>query len=209
MMINLRDTLYVPGFGFILNKTKDQSLGSPEADFAALMEQARAAQVKREAEEAAKEPFIRAKLTKEDIKELATSYDPKNMTQREYDSFLDELIEKGVMEREDLSYIDYRGALIRNGESVCVGHLDFFADNPFDLNGAVTFLRWTGEQGGATHISYRPTDTNVLAWAKEMSLWKPGGAPNSLLDANNRRSDIFAALTDTLGAMERQRWYML
>ena len=203
-MIDIRDALYVPGFGFIVNKTKDESLGSPEADFAALMEQARAAQVKREAEEASKEPFVRAELTKEDIKELASKYDPTNMSQKEYDSFLDDLIEKGVLEKKDLSYIDYRGDLIPNGEFVCVGHWDLLTDGP--MQGVLSCgLAWTGTSGSAPTISYRPTSSNVLYWAKNMSLWEPYGNPSSLLDAENRRSDIFTVLANTLGAMQRQR----
>ena len=87
-MIDIKDALYIPGVGFCLNKTKDQSLGSAEADFEALMKEVQAAREKREAQEGNKEAFTRAELTEEDIKELATQYDPDNMTQEEYDSFL-------------------------------------------------------------------------------------------------------------------------
>lgn len=202
-MIDIRDALYVPSFGFSVTKTKDQSLGSPEADYAALMVQARAAQVKREAEEASKGKFIRAELTDEDIKELASKYAPTNMSQKEYDSFLDDLIEKGVLEKEDLKYIEYRGDLVPNGEYVCVGKIDFFADNPFE--GAICAQTWTGASGSVPSISWRPENSDVLSWAKNMSLWKPHGNPSSLLDAENRRYDIFTVLADTLDAMRRQR----
>lgn len=219
-MIDIRDALYVPGFGISLTKTKDQSLGSPEADFAAMLEEARAAQAKRQAEEASKEPFVRAELTKEDIKELASKYDSTNMTQEEYDSFLDDLIEKGVLEIEDLRYIDYGGDLVvpgaLSGHSICigVGMIDFFSDNPFDLNGAIFSSTWTGARGSAPDISWRPTNSNVLSWAKNMSLWKPSGssgttAGRAMFDAANRRYDIVTTLSDTLEAMRRQRPYVV
>ena len=206
-MIDIRDALYIPGAGFGAYKTKDQSLGSAEADFAALMEEVQAAREKQQAEADSKEVFTRAELTKADIKELAAQYDPDNMTQEEYDSFLEDLIERGVLEKEDLKYIDYRGDLIPNGELVCVGTWDMSeGGDPFQ---GICSFTWTGASGlRPTFLplsSYRPTNSNVLAWAKELSLWKPTGTNITLLAANNRRNDIFTVLASTLDSMQRQR----
>lgn len=212
-MIDIKDALYIPGVGFCLNKTKDQSLGSPEADFAAYLDEVRALQEKRKAEEEAKGVFTRAELTDEDIKKLATQYDPDNMTQEEYDSFLDNLIDRGVLEKEDLNYIDYRGDRIPLGSAIVVGRWDFLTDGPMTNAGISHWngnsFTWTGASwlrpNSPSVSSYRPTDANVLAWAKELSLWKPVGNPNPALDANNRRYDIFNVLADALDAMQRQR----
>lgn len=204
-MIDIRDALYIPGLGFSTTMTKDQSLGSPEADFAAVLEKVRAAREKQAAEEGNKAPFIRGSLTKEDIKELAARYDPTNMTQEEYDSFLDDLIEKGVLEKNDLKYIDYRGDAVPFGEFVCVGKWDLLEDGPLrgSTGGALT---WTGACGSASPVlSYRPSDANVLAWAKEMSLWMPASGTANWLEVENRRNDIFTVLVDALGAMQCKR----
>lgn len=200
-MIDIRDALYIPGLGFSVSKTKDQSLGSAEADFAALLEEVRAAREKRQTEAGPQKDVTRRPLSELDIKELAARYDPTNMTQKEYDSLLEDLIGKGALTKGDMSYLDYRGDLVPNGELVCVGHWDILKDGP--LRGSMgSALVWTGSTPPAPAISYRPTGANVLAWAKEMSLWKPVGASNSLLDANNRRHDIFCVLADTLSAMQ-------
>lgn len=202
-MIDIREALYIPGAGFSATKTKDQGLGSAEADFAALLEEVRAAREKREAGEEAAGAFTRRPLSKEDIQELAARYDPTNMTQKEYDSFLDSLIERGVLEKADLSYLDYRGALVPNGELVCVGHWDILKDGPLQ-GGMGGCLTWTGS-GPAPDLSYRPADADALAWAKQMSQWKPSGGASSWLDAADKRSGIFRALADALEAVYRRR----
>ena len=199
-------TTYKPGegyFGYLPGSDKPAMRWGHE--FRAMMaERARAAQEQRKAEEAAAEPFTRAELTQEDIKELAAKYAPDNMTQEEYDAFLGDLIEKGVMEKEDLKYIDYRGELIPNGQFVSLGS----ADPSLWENGGgfISASSWTGDSCPSyAALDVRPDTTNVLAWAKEMSLWKLVGSPNPALDANNRRYGIFNTLADTLGAMQRQR----
>lgn len=205
-MIDIRNALYIPGVGFSVSKTKDQSLGSAEADFEALLKEVQAAREKRNAAEGDKEPFTRRPLTEADVKELAANYDPANMTPKEYDSFLDDLIEKGVLEKEDLNYIDYRGDAIPFGELVTVGKWDLLEDGPLQGGIGGGSLTWTGACGSApSFLSYRPSGPNVLAWAKEMSLWTPASGSANWLETANRRSGIFTALTDALDAMQRQR----
>lgn len=203
-MMDIRNALYIPGVGFSVSKTKDQSLGSAEADFAALMDEVRAARQAAQASKGTGGAFSRRELTNEEIKELASDYDPTHMTQEEYDSFLDALIERGVLEKQDLRYIDYRGDLIPDGELICVGYWDLLDNGAFQ-DSMAGGLTWTGASGRAPNISYRPTNANVLAWAKEMSLWKPVGNTNSLLEAENWRSGIFAVLADVLDSMQRKR----
>ena len=209
-MIDIKDALYIPGIGFSATRTKDQSLGSAEADFAALMKEVQASREKQEAEEAAKGEFIRGTLTAQDIEELAAKYAPDNMTQEEYDSFLDYLIEKGVLEKKDLKYIDYRGDLIPNGQFVCLGSVDLSelekGGDPF--KNCMCISTWTGNSRpsyAAFALDARPDTANVLAWAKEMSLWKSHGASSPLLDAENRRCDIYATLAKALDAIQRKR----
>lgn len=42
------------------------------------------------------EATTRKKLTDRELAELASKYDPRNMTQDQYDAFLNELVEKGA-----------------------------------------------------------------------------------------------------------------
>lgn len=51
----------------------------------------------------------RKKLTDQELNELAGRYDPRNMTQDQYDAFLDELVEKGVLTRGDTTWLGYHG----------------------------------------------------------------------------------------------------
>lgn len=55
------------------------------------------------------EPTTRKKLTDREFAELADKYDPRNMTQDQYDAFLDELVEKGVLTRGDTTWLGYNG----------------------------------------------------------------------------------------------------
>lgn len=197
-------TTYVPGqgyFGYLPGSDKPAMRWGDE--FWAMMKE-KAAQEKRKADEATAEPFTRAELTQEDIKELAAKYAPDNMTQEAYDAFLDNLIEKGVLEKEDLKYIDYRGDLIPNGQFVSLGS----ADPSLWENGGgfISVSSWTGDSRPLYGLlDARPDTTNVLAWAKEISLWKPHGPSGSLSDAANRRYDIYTTLATALDAMQRQR----
>lgn len=52
---------------------------------------------------------VRAKLSDQEIAELADKYNPRNMTRDQYDSFLDSLIEKGALSRFDAMRLGYKG----------------------------------------------------------------------------------------------------
>ena len=55
------------------------------------------------------ESAARKKLTDQELAELADKYDPRNMTQDQYDAFLDELVEKGVLTRGDTTWLGHHG----------------------------------------------------------------------------------------------------
>lgn len=52
---------------------------------------------------------VRAKLSDQEIAELADKYNPRSMTRDQYDSFLDNLIEKGALSRFDAMRLGYKG----------------------------------------------------------------------------------------------------
>lgn len=61
--------------------------------------------------EAAKNAPPRAQLTDEAIKELAQKYNPASMTRDQYDSFLEDLSAKGVLTRDEMGYLGYKGMI--------------------------------------------------------------------------------------------------
>ncbi len=55
------------------------------------------------------EAFERRELTEDELNELANKYDPTNMTREEYDSFLDDLVEQGILSKNELGPLGYHG----------------------------------------------------------------------------------------------------
>lgn len=51
--------------------------------------------------------FVR--LTKAQLEHLSASYDPREMTREDYQAFIDDLIEYGVLDEADKDYISYSG----------------------------------------------------------------------------------------------------
>ena len=197
-MVDIRDTLYIPGFGFVVNKTRDQSLGSAEADFAALMEEAKAA---REATKRAEEGFSRRELTEAEIGELAETYDPGNMTQEEYDALLEELVEKGVLKKSEMTCLGYRGML-----AVALGQVD--PDSVHDIES------WRNSLKMAIRSNELPVDVssldnfggNALSMVKSKARWEPAIEYNELLakryDANTALLNVMKAIVTARAAAE-------
>ena len=66
----------------------------------------------KQAHSAGKGTQARSRDTYEELAELAGKYDPSNMTQGQYDAFLDELVGKGALSRFDAMRLGYRGCRI-------------------------------------------------------------------------------------------------
>lgn len=187
-MVDIRDALYIPGFGFDCSRTKDQSLGSAEADFAAMMERAQAA---REARERSEAGFSRRELTGEELGELAEKYDPNSMTQEEYDALLEELVEKGVLKKSELTSLGYRGMVV-------LGQLD--SDSFHDIES------WRKSMQFAVRAHLVPADGqslgdfggSALAMAKLFSRWEPAVESNAFLA---QRYDASTALLNVMRAI--------
>lgn len=186
-MVDVRDALYIPGFGIDCSRTRDQSLGSAEADFAALMERAQAA---REAREKSEAGFSRRELTGEELGELAEKYDPGNMTQEEYDALLEELVEKGVLKKSEMTSLGYRGMVV-------VGQIE---GSYHDIES------WRRCAELSVRANLLPADGrcledfegNALAMAKLFSRWEPAVESNAFLA---RRYDASTALLDIMKAI--------
>ena len=187
-MTDIRDALYIPGFGFDCSRTRDQSLGSAEADFAALMERARAA---REAREKSEAGFSRRELTGEELGELAGKYDPGNMIQEEYDALLEELVERGVLKKSELTSLGYRGMVVF-GQVEPGGY--------HDLESWRRAAQWAVRAGTipADGRCLEDFEGNALAMAKLFSRWELAVESNAFLA---QRYDASTALLDVMRAI--------
>lgn len=58
------------------------------------------------------ETAVRTELSDQEIAELAGRYNPNNMSQGQYDAFLDDLIEKGALSRFDALRLGHHGCHI-------------------------------------------------------------------------------------------------
>ena len=86
---------FIPGAVYYLNPTTQKmELTDKTVDYDAVMKTAQ-----EQFEELKKNPVGQNILTDAEIKELAQKYDPQQMTQKEYDSFIRYLEEKGVLSK--------------------------------------------------------------------------------------------------------------
>lgn len=86
---------FIPGAVYYLNPTTQKmELTDKTVDYDAVMKTAQ-----EQFEELKKNPVGQNTLTDAEIKELAQKYDPQRMTQKEYDSFIRYLEEKGVLSK--------------------------------------------------------------------------------------------------------------
>ena len=78
-----------------------------------------AVQAKREEQKLAFEKFKEdarkrgksVKLTDAQLERLSASYNPKEMTRGEYQAFIDDLCEYGILDEADKDYVSYRGLI--------------------------------------------------------------------------------------------------
>lgn len=90
-------------------------------------------------------------LSEEDLLALAERYDPNNMTREEYDKFLEDLVELGIVSQEAVERI---GSLSSQ-------------------DGGESFYTYTG-QNYAPVFQPSPVDSDIESWLQNRLLWKPG-----------------------------------
>ena len=150
--------------------------------------------------------FERRELTKQELNELAArlaqKYDSSNMTQKEYDSFLDDLVDEGILSRNQLGQLGYHGFVVLGslsdlgsgwvGTSSCSEDIMTHHNNPY-------YQRY----GYAMSLS--DTKGDALAYASLMSLLHPGSGSASFRDYIAKQQSNYEAMANVLEAMQRQR----
>lgn len=151
------------------------------------------------------ESFNRRELTGSEFAkltaELAAKYDPSNMTQEKYDSLLDDLVEEGILSKNELGPMGYHGfivvgSLAEGGTGVSGGTLSVdtatLHNNPFYQRYGLAF-------------SLSDTDGNALAYAKLMASMTPtSGVTAGWLNFAEKRQSSFQVLADILEAMQKK-----
>ena len=136
----------------------------------------------------------RTVLSDAEIAVLRNKYDPRNMSGEEYDAFLDDLADMGVISQEEKRRMGYKGLVIvsyldENGETVI----------------ADPAINWmTVVPAGSENPAFHPweADGDILKWASgRLSLWKPVGGAEAQQKAQRRELEIFQTLSGILSRM--------
>lgn len=119
--------------------------------------------------EALKNAPPRTKLSDTDIQELAEKYDPNSMTQEQYDAFLKELVDKGVLTRDEIGYMGYKGVSVIDVNMKRVSE-------QLDLNDPLVryWMQGNLSSGSPIYGSLLGDDNgayDVLSWAKMMDTY--------------------------------------
>lgn len=135
-----------------------------------------------------------------DLAELAAKYNPRRMTQAEYDSFLEDLVDKGILSKSDLGHLGYRGMVVLGPESE--GAHSWGVTSSWDASG-MSLSQLRGFTGAA---SLADAGGDALTMARLLACQKPCAAtsPEALAFAQES-ADAYRALAEALEAVQARR----
>ena len=107
------------------------------------------------------QPDLNETMTSEEWQTLAEKYDPSSMTQKQYDAFLDDLLEMGAINAEDLQIL---------GHSAYQGMVKLTAENAFTCT--VLNNEDLPVGGFVPKFEHGASRVNLWAWAQEEKSWK-------------------------------------
>lgn len=146
----------------------------------------------------------RKKATAKDIAELAAKYDPERMSRREYVDFLDELVDRGLVNKDELESLGYYGyiPIARDtGEDLPTIIVYDVPDSSFTNQYRQYYDPLMGRPDGFEYFK-----GNMLALAKNMAAWKPSfGNCKANVAFNLGLSESFASMSAILEAMKNGR----
>lgn len=149
------------------------------------------------------ESFDRRELSQAELRNLATElsekYDPRSMTQEDYDSFLDDLVKERLLSEHELGTLEYHGFVVvgsladglQGGGSWWIDPKNPDWSTYFSRYGYVSALR---DVGG-----------DVLAYTKMMSSWQDPIGSTAFVTWAETRQNAYAIMADVLGAMDQCR----
>ena len=107
------------------------------------------------------QPDLNETMTSEEWQTLAEKYDPSSMTQKQYDAFLDDLLDMGAINAEDLQIL---------GHSAYQGMVKLTAENAFTCT--VLNNEDLPVGGFVPKFEHGASRVNLWAWAQEEKSWK-------------------------------------
>lgn len=120
------------------------------------------------------------RLTDEQLEHLTSSYDPKNMTRAEYQAFVDNLCEYGILSEGDKDYLSY-------GELVPAHFLS-------------TVMCTTTPYYAPYTDSFSSSGGNVLEWSKYLSTFESFN-PDTKSYEKTRSAILFKRIQDVFDKM--------
>ena len=209
-------TIYRPGYGFT-GYLKGKIAGQwGEDQFQEMLEWERQYIPKREPDPSKapgiydpNDTFERRSLTRDELNELAgrlaQKYDPRNMTQEEYDSFLDDLVAEGILSENQLGILGYHGIFTLG--SLKDATISELGGSYMRSENIMTHHNNPYYQLYGYAMTLHDTKGDALAYASLRSILYPGNG-NSAYFTNRaeKEQSNFEAMKQVLEAMQRQRW---
>lgn len=161
----------------------------------------------------------RPRLTDDEIGRLAMKYDFRHMNQASYDEFLEEMVEKGVLTRDEIKWFGYGGTVETveaDGEVVVtttINQLVKETPTSIEMNSYIYWSDGSGKAyGGSKYGQHTPFledgaegSGDMFAWMKEMQLssdfWTEG-ASQEVKDRAVQRCEMYSILNDILTRAE-------
>ena len=200
-------TTYTPGegyTGYLPGSDKPALRGGAEF-WAQVRETA-----KQNAANKVEEPFTRKELTRAELAEFAAGlsekYDPRSMTQEDYDSFLEDLMVEGLLSKDEVVTLGYKGAVV-------IGTADSLMEDGAaypSFGGSCSVDNKTLESNPYYNryglvSSLQDTNGDALAYAVLMSLWKNPSGSAGYLDLFEKQNTGYTIMADVLGAVDQCR----
>ena len=135
----------------------------------------------------------RTELSNQEIAELASKYDVRNMTQDQYNAFLDELVEKGALTKSDKMWLG-RSGLQRVDVDLDVVFLKGMAAEPITIYSA-------GDLNGKPKDSLEDADGDVIVWLESMLAQQNQGTNGGTRDSSGQRAEALNTLYDIVRRM--------
>lgn len=132
------------------------------------------------------EVVTRTKLSDQEIAELSNKYDVRNMSQDQYNAFLDELVEKGALTRADTTWLG-RSGLQRVDVDLDVLLTKGMAPGPITISSTEDFEAKMKE-------SLEDADGNLIVWLESMLARQKQGANGGTRDSSGQKTEALNAL---------------
>lgn len=135
----------------------------------------------------------RIELSDQEIAELANKYDINNMTQDQYNAFLDELVEKGALTKSDTMWLG-RSGLQRVDVDLDVLFTKGMASGPITICS-------TGDLDGKPKESLEDADGDLIAWLESMLAQQKRGTNGGTRDSSGQRAEALNTLYNIVRRM--------